>query len=64
MNLLVLLQLQPKTLIDTITYYNYFDTLNSKLLIHGLIDIGLKDQFDDDIIIITITEFVFGVFTK
>ena len=64
MNLFVLLQLQLKAIIDAITYYNYFDTLNSNLLSHGMIDIGLKDRFDDDIIIMMISEFMFVVFTN
>ena len=39
-----------KPIINTIDYYNHFDTLNSNLLRTGLIDIGLKDQFVEDII--------------
>ena len=65
--LIVLLQLQRKIIVDTVTRYNQVANLNGNLLRNDLIDIEIQDQFDDDIMImniIMINEFVFHAFTN
>ena len=62
--LIVLLQLQLKTMIDTIAYYNHFDALYRNLLKNCLINIGLKDRYDENIIILTITGSIYKVIGK